>query len=262
LPDRAVISALQPVVLPAFAAQVRAGDSLKKGYLHGLSLMTAVQWPALIMLSLLADPVVRILLGQQWGQVPPLVRIMALANMVFAPAVLTFPVLVSSGRIKDALWSSFISLPPSFLILIGAAFIGLDAVAASLLVVAPLQMFVAYPFIRRAINLQWMELLRAARHSAYLAMGTALVPILIILSSPTGFDLDWIRTLAAVVGGAAGWLVTLVLVDHPVKSEMIGIWSLLSEKASWPPLSAAHRSVVNETDSQNSRGKAIRRASA
>ncbi|MEP9373357.1 oligosaccharide flippase family protein [Mesorhizobium sp. KR1-2] len=259
LPDRVVISALHPVILPAFAAQARAGDSLKKGYLHGLSLMTAVQWPALIMLSLLADPVVSILLGQQWGGVPPLVRIMALANMALAPAVLTFPVLVSAGRIKDALWSSVISLPPSFLIIIGAAFIGLDAVAASLLVVAPLQMFVVYPFIRRAIDLQWTELLRAARHSALLALGTALVPILVILGSPTGFDFDWIRTIVALVGGAAGWLATLVLVDHPVKSEVIEIWSFLSEKAS---ISATARRVTSKTDSESSCGKAVRRASA
>ena len=100
LPDRVILSALQPVVLPAFAAHARAGGSLKESYLHGLGLMSAVQWPALIMLSLLADPVVHILLGPQWGAVPPLVRIMALANMALVPAMLTFPVLVSAGRIR------------------------------------------------------------------------------------------------------------------------------------------------------------------
>jgi O-antigen/teichoic acid export membrane protein len=230
LPDRVVVSALQPVVLPAFTAHARAGGSLKESYLHGLSLMSAVQWPALIMLSLLAEPLVHVLLGPQWGAVPPLVRVMALANMALAPAVLTFPVLVSAGRINDALWASLISLPPSFLIAIGAAFFGLEAVAASLFIVAPLQMFVAYLFIRRVIDLTWTELARAARESAFLAMGTALGPVLVVATSPTGFDLGWVQTLIAVVGGATGWLTTLALVDHPLKQEIAGAWHFFLER--------------------------------
>jgi O-antigen/teichoic acid export membrane protein len=227
LPDRVVVSALQPVILPAFAAQAREGGSLKESYLHGLSLMSAVQWPALIMLSLLAEPVVHVLLGPQWGQVPPLVRIMALANMALAPAVLTFPVLVSAGRINDALWASLISLPPSFLIAIGAAFISLDAVAMSLLIIAPLQMCVAYFFIKRAINVTWSDLLSAAQNSALLAIGTALGPIVVVLTSPTGFDLGWLQTTAALLGGAAGWMVALSAIEHPVKQEISGAWHIL-----------------------------------
>lgn len=220
LPDRVVVSALQPVVLPAFAQQTRSGGSLSESYLQSIRLMTAVQWPALIVLSLLADPVVRVLLGGQWGEVPPLVRIMALANMAIAPAVLTFPVLVAAGRVQDALWASLISLPPSFLITIGAAFFGLGAVAASLLIVAPLQMFVAYFFIRRAIPLTWKDLAKAAGNSAYPILGTALIPLLVIVTSPTGFDLDWVRTAAALVGGAGGWLISLLFTDHPLKNEI------------------------------------------
>jgi O-antigen/teichoic acid export membrane protein len=232
LPDRFIVSALQPVVLPAFAEQARSGDSLKAGYLHGLSLMTAVQWPVLIMLSLLAGPVVDILLGPQWGAVPPLVRVMALANMALAPAVLTFPVLVAAGRVGDALWATLISLPPSFAIVIGAAFVNLEAVAASLLVVAPLQMFVAYLFIRRAIGIGWADLVRAARDSACLALGAALAPIVVVATSSTGFSLGWLQTAMAVAGGAAGWAAALMLVDHPLKKEIGGI--LLSvARRSW-----------------------------
>jgi O-antigen/teichoic acid export membrane protein len=245
LPDRVVVSALQPVVLPAFAAQAREGGSLKEGYLHGLSLMSAVQWPALIMLSLLAEPVVHVLLGPQWGQVPPLVRIMALANMALAPAVLTFPVLVSAGRINDALWASLISLPPSFLIAIGAAYISLEAVAWSLFIIAPLQMFVAYFFIRRAIHLTWSEILSAARSSVLLALGTALGPIAVVLTSPTGFDLGWLQTVAALVSGAAGWMIALSLVEHPVKEELSSAWHFL-ESTFRPRAAAKPRHVAPE----------------
>lgn len=220
LPDRVILSGLQPVVLPAFAAHARSGGSLKESYLRGFAMMSAVQWPVLIMLSLLANPFVLILLGPQWGQVPPLVRVMALANMALVPAMLTFPVLVSAGRIKDALWASLVSLPPSAAITIGAAFFGLNAVAASLLIVAPLQMLVAYYFIRNAIGLTGVEFMEAARNSFIFALGTALAPVLVVATSPSGFNLGPAQTLVAIAGGAVGWLIVLVFVDHPLKQEI------------------------------------------
>lgn len=247
LPDRMLASALQPVVLPAMAAHLRAGGDAKDSYLRGLGLMSAVQWPALIMLALLADPVVHVLLGPQWGAAPPLVRLIALANMALAPAFLTFPVLVSAGRIRDALLASLISLPPSFLIVIGAAFISLEAVAASFLIVAPLQMLVAYLFIRRAIGLTAREMARTLRGSAFLALGTALAPALVVALSPTGFDLGWVQSIAAIAGGALGWLAALLLVDHPVKAEFVDGVRFVSERlARLRPVAAGSR-IAGET---------------
>ncbi len=237
LPDRAIVSALQPVVLPAMAAHSRAGGHLRTGYLRGLTLMSAIQWPALIMLALLADPVVRILLGPQWGETVPLVRIIALATMTLAPAFLTFPVLVASGRIQDSLLSSLIALPPSMLIMIGAATIGLWQVAASLLVIAPLQMLVALLFVRRAIGLTWSDLLVAARSSAAMTIGTAVPPTLVLALSPNGFALGFGETALAIVAGGLGWLVALYLLDHPLRSELSSVLRMVKATGSGRRLS-------------------------
>ena len=172
------------------AAQIRAGGDLKASYLRGLTLMSAIQWPTLIMLALLADPVVRILLGQQWSETAPLVRMIALATMALAPAFLTFPVLVAAGRIRDTLLASLISLPPSILIVIGAATLGLWQVAASMFLVAPLQIFVALLFVRRAIDMTWREFFAALRKSALMTIGTMAVPGLVLGMSPNGFTLS------------------------------------------------------------------------
>ena len=59
-------------------------------------------------------------------------------------------------------------------------------------------------------------------------MGTAFVPVIIVALSPTGFDLGWLQTMAAVAGGAAGWGIVLAFVDHPLKREIAGIWIFLS----------------------------------
>ena len=232
LPERAIVSALQPVVLPAMAARTRAGGDLKAGYLHGLTLMSAVQWPTLIMLALLADPVVRILLGAQWGETAPLVRMIALATMTLAPAFLTFPVLVAAGRIRDTLLSSLISLPPSILIVIGAATLGLWQVAASMFVVAPLQIFVALLFVRRALDLRWMEIFTAAARSAVLAIATAALPGLVVILSPNGFALNLGETALALLGGGAGWLVAIVATGHPLRDELFAVQRMIRAAAS------------------------------
>ena len=230
LPDRAIVSALQPVVLPAMAAHARAGGDLKQAYLRAIELMTAFQWPALAILALLADPIVRLLLGSQWGAVPALVRPMAIASMILAPAFMTYPVLVAAGRIRYALTSSLISLPPSVFIMLFAASYGLKAVALSLIIAAPLQMYVALLFIRRAIGLNWGHLVHASRRSLALTVATAAVPIAVVAMSPTEFALGWAETSVALAGGASGWAAGLWLLDHPVRSEIFGVWKLVTDR--------------------------------
>jgi len=222
LPDRMLASALSPVVLPAMATQVRNGGNLKGAYLRGHELMSAVQWPALAVLALLAAPVVRILLGPQWLEAVPLVRIMAIATMMLAPAFMTYPLLVAVGRVRDALLASLISLPPSVLIVVAAAYAGPEALAASMLLTAPLQMAVAFHFIARVIDLNWRDLLLASRASMAVTAAAAAVPAAIVLSSPAGFDLDIGRTIIACAAAALGWLGGLYRTGHPLSSEITG----------------------------------------
>lgn len=227
LPDRAVVSALQPVVLPAMAARHRAHGDLKQAYLRGLTLMSAVQWPALLTLALLAYPVVEFLLGDQWHAVVPLTRILAVGTMVLAPAFMTYPVLVSVGRIRDTLFATLISLPPSILLVVGAAPFGLEAVAFSLLLTAPLQMAVALYFIRRAIGLGWGEIGRAYTASALVTLGTAFVPACVIMLAPGGLELGLPWAVAAGCGAAGGWLVAIYLSGHPLLMEVRQVFEML-----------------------------------
>ena len=71
-PERVILAGVAAVALPAFSQQVRDGQVPKASYLKALGLITAAQWPALVTLILLADPIVRVLLGPQWQGVVPL----------------------------------------------------------------------------------------------------------------------------------------------------------------------------------------------
>ena len=99
-PERVILAGVGAVALPAFSQQVRDGQAPKASYLKVLGLITAAQWPALVTLILLAEPIVRVLLGPQWQGVVPVLQILAGALLFSFPIALHYPTLVALGAIR------------------------------------------------------------------------------------------------------------------------------------------------------------------
>jgi len=224
LPDKLISSALHPVVLPALAEHARRGGSLKEPYLLGLSYMAAVHVPTMVCLALLAEPVVLVLLGPQWGEVPTLVRLMAMGLVWMFPAFLTYPMLVALGRIRDTLVSSLISIPPSILLIAVAAPYGIKAVAATSLVTGPLQVFVAVSFVRRHIGVTWAEIFRAALPGgiATVASAAGIIAVMSLLGFRTALSFG--EMLVAILAAGLCWVGGLWLGGHPLIGELRGLW--------------------------------------
>src|SRR6202012_1814174 len=62
MPERVILAGVSAVALPAFAKEAREGRNLSGSYLRAIELVTAAQWPSLILLALLAHALVAILL--------------------------------------------------------------------------------------------------------------------------------------------------------------------------------------------------------
>lgn len=214
--DRLVIQVISPVIMPAIVAQTRAGADLKRIYLHAISLLTALHWPFLLFIALLAKPIIAVWLGPSWLEVAPLVRLLCLAYLALFAACLTYPVLVAAGSVRDALVSSLISLPPSLAVILGASFFGVEAVAASALITLPFQAAVAIYFVGRRLDLSLRELVHAMRKSGLVALCSGVV----MAAGAAAADYGLFGSVAAVaVSGilaAAAWLATLIAVDHPL----------------------------------------------
>ena len=104
--EKLVGQVLGPVIMPAIFAENRAGTGLRKIYLDLVTLLSAVQWPALTFLALMAHPIILIWLGPTWLEIIPLVQLLCVANLALFAACLTYPVLVAVGHVRDALISS------------------------------------------------------------------------------------------------------------------------------------------------------------
>ncbi|MFH6784185.1 MULTISPECIES: oligosaccharide flippase family protein [Methylobacterium] len=216
LPDKMILGSLSTVILPMFAADRRDGRPLAPTYLASIGNITAVLWPISVLLALIAHPVVMVLLGSQWLASVPIFQVLALASMLTFPAMLTYPVLLASEGLRDTLTASLIGLPPSAVILFAAASGGPLAVAASQFLTVPLQAGIALWFIRRRVPFGLADFVGALRISALVALATALPPIAVIALTGRGFALTIPEGVLAGFGGAAAWLVAMLVLDHPI----------------------------------------------
>jgi O-antigen/teichoic acid export membrane protein len=232
LPDKIVLGGAISVVLPAFSAEARAGRSLKQPYLHAITLVTAIQWPALLVLAVLAGPVVEVLLGSQWEAVVPLVQIVAVASLWSFCFELNYPVLVSLGSVRDVFIRAAIVFPVSGLVIAGAAFLGLAAVAWSMMIIMPFQAWVSLMFVRRRIELRWVEIAAATWRSGIVALASATGPFLIAATVTADFDLSVRQGFLAGLVAAGSWLAAIRAVRHPLFAE---IERLLPSRLAVPP---------------------------
>jgi O-antigen/teichoic acid export membrane protein len=221
LPDKVFLGGAMSVVLPAFSAEARQGRSLRQPYLNALAVVTVFQWPALLVLAVLAFPVVDVLLGHQWHAVAAHVQIIALASLFSFSFELNYPVLVSVGAIHDVFRRALIVCPVSIAIIFVASFISLPAVVWSLTLVIPFQAFVSLSFVRRHIRLSWAEIGSAVWRSAVVAAATVSGPLTIVMVAGSTFDISVKQAAVGVLLAVVGWLFGLWLTRHLLLEEIL-----------------------------------------
>jgi O-antigen/teichoic acid export membrane protein len=230
LPNKLILGGAMSVVLPAFSEETRQGRSLKQPYLRSLEIITALYWPALLVLAVLAEPVVRILLGSQWHDVVPLVRIVAVASLFSFSFEMNYPVMVAMGAIRDSFLRALATFPASAAILMGAILAGgLPAAAWSMMFIIPFQAIVAISFVKQKLRMRYAEVARALWKSGATALLTAAGPVC-VAATGTGWQLP--QSILACAMAAAGWATGLVLTKHPLLEEIAHLVPAL--RRNWP----------------------------
>lgn len=214
--DKLVGQVLGPVIMPAIFAQTQTGGNLKRIYLDAISLLTAVHWPFLTFMAILAQPIILIWLGPTWLEIVPLVRMTCIAYLSLFASCLTYPILVAVGSVRDALVSSLISLPPSLLVIFAASFFGVKAVAASALLTLPFQAAVAIYFINRHLDIRLSDLVRATFKSGIVALCSSAPAAICALMVEFGMLGPILGLGLACASAMICWLASMVVTEHPL----------------------------------------------
>lgn len=220
LPDKFVLSAVYSVAFPALAAEVRMKKDIKAAYLKTISYITVVYWPAFICLAILAHPVVRLSLGDNWLAAIPIVQILSLAAVFWFSNILTSPVLLALGENRAALVSNAFSRSVSAVILCAASFFGLVALAASQFIALPFQMMISLIYMRRYVQFEWNALLATLARSAGVTLCAIAGPMLVAAMGDFRFDQDLLETLVSGALSFVGWIMGLTLLKHPFLAEV------------------------------------------
>lgn len=226
---RTLISgAIGSVFFPAFARIRDRGDDLGPPYLRVCAGYSAVVWPGMAGLALAAEPIVRILYGERWMGVAPLLTMISLAEilLVSLPLVSDLPILL--GRLNKLLAYNMLDTGLSLALLaLGAWLGGVEGAAASRLVYAVLWLALYARFIHGLVRCDPARLFSIYLRSA-LATAAAIAPLLLTYALWLGPDrIGAAPLLGASLAGAVCWLCSLALLRHPALGEILGMMRML-----------------------------------
>jgi O-antigen/teichoic acid export membrane protein len=226
-PERVILAGVGAVALPTFARSVREGTDTRAAYLRATAMITGVQWPCLMLLAVLATPLVMTLLGPKWAEVAPLLRVLCLAMAFSFPWGLQYPLLIALGAVRQLPWLVASQALVNLLAVGLTAPYGLHAVAWGLAATLPLSAVAAVVVARAHLGFSYFDFLRALTRSATVAGVASVGPIGVLLfqGGPDGISLA--GGFVAVVLAGLGWLLSLVVAQHPLWEELLRIPLLL-----------------------------------
>jgi O-antigen/teichoic acid export membrane protein len=145
---RAGIEPIARVMLPVLVRDRDATGELAPGLVKLSSTLTALFWPALGALAILADPAIRVLYGDQWTSVAPVVTVLCLWMAILLPNSGTGEVLLIRDKLPLSLVVEFVRVALGCCLIVLAAPLGIVMVAWARVVEA-LVMVIPYVWIGR-----------------------------------------------------------------------------------------------------------------
>ena len=225
--NRLFMEAVGAVCLPWFAKQSRDHGSFVHPFLKASAYVTALGWSFCFGIIFLAQPVVRALYGTQWDQAVDLTRLLAVAMIFSVPTALCGTALLSSGAVSVIARVSVMSTVQIVMFVALGASQGLLTLGAAMIVTAVITAAIWLRATSRQIGMPMRDFYRALIPSAWVALLAAIGPALTFwIYGP--YPQQFLMPLA--LGGTLGLLGFVggvMLVEHPLKEELVTIWSKL-----------------------------------
>lgn len=218
-----VSGAVTGVFYPAFRQVRDSGAPIGPPYLRVVSCYTAVTWPAMAGLAVLAEPLVRLLYGERWIAAAPVMQWIALSQICFVALPLHTELPLLMGRMRALMVRNFADTAISLVLLAIAAGWGLAWVAISRLGYGLLWIGLYAGFLKGIAGFGWRALLGAWLRSALPTLA-AVAPALAAFATVSGPATMGLGAMMAVTAlGGLAWLLACAAVRHPVLGEIAAL---------------------------------------
>jgi O-antigen/teichoic acid export membrane protein len=172
----------------------------------------------MILMAILAEPVVLLVLGGQWLEVAPLLRILSPALTLTVPIGLQYAILVAVGAVHRLPRLLIVqTLVMSAALIVGARH-GLHAAAWSMYMAMPIVAGLSLLAVHDALGFRWRSLWELVARSACVTLMTAAGPLALSLLASLQTSLASAALAAGL--GAIGWVLGLFVSGHAFWGEV------------------------------------------
>lgn len=218
-----VMQAVHAVTLPALSRLERENTAIEPLVLRAMSYLCVLGWTFLLGAALLADPLVRLLYGNQWLESVDLVRILALAIALIVPLHLCTQILVSKGLIHVNVRIAAVSNMLFVLALAWTARLGAAAAAWTTVVASGLMMLIWAYACHSVMTLSLRALAAHVLQSLIVALIANIGPALVVWHWGLAPESIALALGCAIPSGLLGFMVGLQLTRHPMKDEAVHV---------------------------------------
>lgn len=212
LPSTELVAPIQRAIYPGFAKLAGDRVRLQQSYVDGLGLLSMLAVPASIGIAVLADPIVRVLLGPSWLAAIPLLQILSLNGLIRLAGGNAGSVLLAIGRPKIITSLTLLNLAilwPS--LIVGITLAGLSGAAWALVATAAVNLVLSYAVILKDLQMPLRHVAGAVWRSwaAATIMACAVYWVCTLIAS--GSDHPIILLLVGICIGVASYASALLL---------------------------------------------------
>ncbi len=219
-----------PVLFAEYAARNRENQGAAPVYVKSTQIITLLGWTMLGTIAVLAEEIVRVLFGSQWGEVVPILRWLCISASIFLLSVSAFHVLIALGRADVAMRAKLAWLPIHVVCLLIGAAIGAEALAAGLVVSIAANTALLCIAVRRHATIMFSDHFAIVTRSAPIAL-LAIVSSTPALLLPHETLLESLTALCVGgLGSAIGFVGGLYVSGHPLREEVARALGFLRNK--------------------------------
>jgi O-antigen/teichoic acid export membrane protein len=157
LPAGFVVSIFSQTTLPAFSRIKDDVKLLKSNVRKVIRILTAVHFPAMAAMAVVADPLVRFLLTDKWAPCVPYLQVLSIAGILYPLHVLHLNVLTAQGRSDLLLRVEIIKKVFIFLAIACTFRFGISVMVWGILFFSVIFLALNGYYTRKLLNYRWRE---------------------------------------------------------------------------------------------------------
>lgn len=213
------------VVFAEFSRQKREGLSLRHSYLRISEMVTAFLWPLFTGLAVLAEPLIRLVYGDQWVAAAAPFALLALSAVVQLSITMTWEIFVACGETARQARFEFIRTGVGLLFFAIGCSISLEVAAAARVADAVFSMLLYRPHLQRMTDTSMADMGPIYLRSGLLtALAVLPAGVLMATGGAEARTMDFVTMASAALCGVAFWAVGLAVLRHPLFEQAMQIF--------------------------------------